>query len=246
MNENDRNLNWDGCHNIRDLGGLATNDGGRTRWGSIIRADLLGRLTLRGKQELLDYGVRAIVDLRAAHEIEEYPPAVFTNKKNAPLYINPQLNNAPPAARARMKQARTRAELFILLLDHMQANQAMILRAIANAPRGGLVVHCHSGKDRTGITAGLLLSLAGVQEEAIAADYAASQERLWPLYQKWVDENGGVDEDDPWLIPITEPQTMREMLAHLAEKYGGTEAYLLQAGQTPEEIARLKSRLINP
>jgi hypothetical protein len=52
-------------------------------------------------------------------------------------------------------------------------------------------------------------------------------------------------EDDPWLIPITEPQTMLETVAHLRETYGGVEPYLLQAGVTAEEIERLRSRLVD-
>jgi len=34
-----RNLTWDGCLNIRDLGGLPTAEGGATRFGVIVRAD---------------------------------------------------------------------------------------------------------------------------------------------------------------------------------------------------------------
>jgi len=249
MNENNRNLDWDGCHNIRDLGGLATVDSGRTRSGVFIRADLLGRLTPQGKQQLLDYGVRTIVDLRSPQEIAENPPPDFGDDPRAPLYINPPQENprleqgTSPAA-AQLKKAKTRAELFNKLLDLYQGNQVQILRAIANAEPGGLIFHCHSGKDRTGLTAALLLDLAGVKQEAIAADYAISQDNLWPLYQQWVNEHG-VEEDDPWLIPITDPQTIHDMLGHLYDQYCGTEAYLLDAGLTAEEIGRLKFRLID-
>ena len=51
---NERNLDWQGCYNVRDLGGLPLADGGQTRWGSIIRADVLGRLTEAGKQAALE------------------------------------------------------------------------------------------------------------------------------------------------------------------------------------------------
>ena len=43
-----RDLVWDGCINVRDLGGLPTEDGGRTAFGSVIRADTLGLLTREG------------------------------------------------------------------------------------------------------------------------------------------------------------------------------------------------------
>jgi protein-tyrosine phosphatase len=41
----DRDLDWDGCFNVRDLGGLRISDGSVTRWGAIVRADSLDRLT---------------------------------------------------------------------------------------------------------------------------------------------------------------------------------------------------------
>ena len=43
-----RDLTWDGCLNVRDLGGLPTADGGETRFGSVIRADSVGQLTDEG------------------------------------------------------------------------------------------------------------------------------------------------------------------------------------------------------
>jgi protein-tyrosine phosphatase len=244
MTSPDRTLEWDGCRNVRDLGGLAAADGRRTRWRSLIRADMLGRLTPRGRQQLLAYGVRTIVDLRFADEVAADPPPLFEDQGRAPLYVNPRLSRAGAETRAVFKSAQTRAELYSTLLDLLMENQAIVLRAIAGAPPGGLVFHCHSGKDRTGITAALLLSLAGVDDEAIAADYAATQERLWPYYESRVGEYA-VMEDDPWLIPITEPQTMLETVAHLRETYGGVEPYLLQAGVTAEEIERLRSRLVD-
>ncbi|MEX2372909.1 MAG: tyrosine-protein phosphatase [Dehalococcoidia bacterium] len=43
-------------------------------------------------------------------------------------------------------------------------------RAVAEAPPGGVLIHCAAGKDRTGVLVGLLLQLAGVEPEAIAED----------------------------------------------------------------------------
>jgi hypothetical protein len=69
-----RDLAWDGCLNVRDLGGLPTEDGATTRFGSVIRADSVGLLTSDGWQALLDTGVTRIVDLRGQVEIDDDPP----------------------------------------------------------------------------------------------------------------------------------------------------------------------------
>ena len=59
-----RTLIWDGCVNVRDLGGIPTEDGGVTRSGDVIRSDNIGALTDAGWRALEGHGVVRIVDLR--------------------------------------------------------------------------------------------------------------------------------------------------------------------------------------
>src|SRR5919204_1655163 len=70
-----RDLVWEGLLNVRDLGGHSTEDGGETRFGSVVRADSVRRLSNDGWAALVDYGVKTIVDLRANEELEADPPA---------------------------------------------------------------------------------------------------------------------------------------------------------------------------
>src|SRR5688500_17816224 len=85
-----RQLSWEACYNVRDLGGYATADGGVTRWRAFVRAGSLYRLTPAGRAALLDYGVRTIVDLRRASELEHYPNpfAQQSEDANPPIYLN--------------------------------------------------------------------------------------------------------------------------------------------------------------
>ena len=62
-----RDLDWDGCYNVRDLGGLPTNDGRTTRWGALVRADAPSGLTESGWRAARDHGVTTIVDLMETH-----------------------------------------------------------------------------------------------------------------------------------------------------------------------------------
>src|SRR5207237_3157705 len=59
-----RELAWEGCLNVRDLGGLPTEDGGQMRYGQVVRADSVRQLTDAGWKAVADYGVRTVVDLR--------------------------------------------------------------------------------------------------------------------------------------------------------------------------------------
>ena len=69
----DRTFRWDGCINVRDVGGLQTQLGGVTRWRALVRADSVRTLTEVGWSSLLSYGVRTIIDLRTPEERELEP-----------------------------------------------------------------------------------------------------------------------------------------------------------------------------
>src|SRR4051794_24370980 len=66
-----RGVTVDGALNVRDLGGLTTTDGRQVRRGCVLRADALSYLTDAGVATLLDdIGVRLIIDLRRAEEVD--------------------------------------------------------------------------------------------------------------------------------------------------------------------------------
>ncbi len=67
----DRQLYWDACNNVRDLGGLRTRDGRVTCWGAVVRSDTPGRLTAAGWVALYDYGIRTILTLRTDGMVED-------------------------------------------------------------------------------------------------------------------------------------------------------------------------------
>jgi hypothetical protein len=69
--ERERVLAWDGCINVRDLGGLPTEDGRETRFGIVVRADAIRGLTDKGLKALADYGFRLAIDLRADDEVAQ-------------------------------------------------------------------------------------------------------------------------------------------------------------------------------
>src|SRR5438309_11715656 len=70
----ERTLVWDGCVNVRDLGGHPAEDGRETRFGAFVRADSVRRLTDAGWAALAEYGAHTIVDLRLHSELAADPP----------------------------------------------------------------------------------------------------------------------------------------------------------------------------
>jgi protein-tyrosine phosphatase len=240
--ERTRRLLWEGCYNVRDLGGYLTASGGETRWGAVVRTDNLARLTEAGRAALLEYGVRSIVDLRKPDEIAEHPNPFAEPGEHGIEYTNVSLVDP---AKSAPENFTTLANDYKRILDSFAPAMAEIMTAIAWAPEGGVLVHCMAGKDRTGMVSAILLELAGVSRETIAEDYALSAEFLRPLEEEWLENGPGEREERAreqakW---VPRAQVMLEVLAHLDDRYGGVEEYLLQAGVSPEAIARLRARL---
>lgn len=240
-----RHLSWEGCHNTRDLGGLPTTDGRETRWRAVIRSDLLARLTASGRRAMLDYGVRTIIDLRVPEEAEKAPsvPVAEADPGEDLTYLNLPLDKRDPRVGALVGAATTRAEAYCILLDHYLDAVGEALRGVAHARPGGVIVHCHAGTDRTGMVSALLLKLAGVPDEAIAADYAESQTRLGPLYEQALEQVGIQDDSSIWAQPTVTVETMHTLLTHIHATYGGIEECLARSGLSPAEIRRLRSVL---
>jgi protein tyrosine/serine phosphatase len=121
---------------------------------------------------------------------------------------------------------------------------AAAVRALAQAPEGGIVIHCVGGKDRTGLLVAFLLHLAGVDDREVAADYALSEERLLPRHEAWF-AAATSDEELERLkrIAQTPATSMTGVFADLERRYGTVEGYLRHAGIGDEELSRARARL---
>jgi protein-tyrosine phosphatase len=242
-----RDLVWDGLLNVRDLGGHSTEDGGETRFDEIVRADTVRRLSDEGWRALLDYGIRTIVDLRTDGELQADPPAELpVTAVHVPFLEEDEevFREVEEAAAAATDQAASTRAVYLIFLERFRSNVAAAITAIAEAPAGGVVVHCMGGKDRTGLTTALLLRLSGVGIDDIAADYALSEERLRPRHDAWIAEaETEAERERLRRIVATPAEAMVGVLEELERRYGTVEAYL-RAGGAPADIGeRVRARL---
>jgi protein-tyrosine phosphatase len=240
-----RLLDWEGGLNARDLGGYETRDGRETRWGAVVRSAALGTLTEAGRAALADYGVRTIVDLRLPDELDREPNPFADPGDHGIAYTNVSFIDpaaAPPDA------VGTLAEDYLRMLDHYRGGVADAMAAVAQAPEGGVLIHCAAGKDRTGLIAALLLGLVDVPAETIADDYALTAELLRARDLEWLENGPGERADREALLARFAPtaEVMLEVLRQLTERYGGVEPYLLEAGVSRGDLRRLRDRLLPP
>jgi hypothetical protein len=235
----DRHLDWEGCWNVRDLGGLHGAAGRLVRRGAVVRADALDRLTAAGWAALQAHGIRTVVDLRnddeRAPDAAPRPGSLTTvhlpldgiedrafwdewssgPQFGTPLYYGPHLRRFPQ---------RT----------------AAVVSAVARAAPGGVAVHCGIGRDRTGLISMVLLALAGVAPEDIADDHALSTRRLPALFAARGEEDHG-PAVEAYLAGrgTTAGRVIVSTLAAL-----DVEAVLREGGLGDDELAALRHRLL--
>ncbi|MEP7190405.1 MAG: tyrosine-protein phosphatase [Roseiflexaceae bacterium] len=247
-----RRLHWDACYNARDLGGYATADGARTRWGAFVRADNLSRLTPAGQAALIEYGVRTVIDLRRAFEltIDLNPFATPSDATRVVTYLNLPLGLGADRKGTLAVQAAGEGDdaalsaIFCQVLDHYGRGIAGVMTAIAVAPPGAVLFHCHAGKDRTGMIAALLLALAGVPNATIAEDYALSQLCLQPIFDQRLSQQPDPAKREQMVQMMgAVPETMLGVLAYLDERHGGAARYLRAAGVVEPDLERLRQRI---
>jgi protein-tyrosine phosphatase len=246
-----RELVWDGCLNVRDLGGHPTDGGGETKFGAIVRSDSVSQLTEAGWAALVEHGIRTVVDLRGDHEREDDPPRELpVDVVHVPFMEanDEEWNELAPrieaAAEAAPDVETSTRDVYLIFLEHFKANVAASMRAVARAAEGGVVVHCVGGKDRTGLLTALILDVVGVPEQEIAADYALSEERLRSRHEGWF----AAAESDEELerlqrIARTPAGSMLGVFDELKRRYGSVEGYLRSAGVEDEDLERVRSRL---
>ncbi|MFN2468347.1 MAG: tyrosine-protein phosphatase [Gaiellaceae bacterium] len=236
-----RDLAWDGCLNVRDLGGHATEDGRETRFGAVVRADSVRRLSDVGWGALVEHGITRIVDLRMQQELDVDPPAALPVEV---VHLS-VLGELDPEAEAAIDALATTRDVYLEFLERYRSNFARAVAAVGDAPPGGVLIHCHSGKDRTGLLVALLLRLAGVRAAEIADDYALSEQRLAPVLERWIAEAGDETERERRRrISETPREAMLEVLEELERRYGSVRGYLLAGGASEAEIDRAAARLL--
>ena len=224
---NGRRLTWEGCVNARDLGGLRTADGGETRWRAVVRSGALDGLTAAGWAALEAHGVRTVIDLR--NEDERRPdlaprPAALTT-----LHVPYDSSDDAEFWDRWATGPQFGTPLYYRpFLDRFPDRTARVMTTIARAGPGGVLFHCARGRDRAGLVTILLLALAGVAADDIAADYALSADAL---------EGAAIA-----AYLASAGTSTHEIIVSLVMSLD-VEAYLRAAGLTDAELTALKGRL---
>jgi protein-tyrosine phosphatase len=229
-------------YNFRDLGGHTTSDGRTVVGQRLYRSDDLARLREDERDAFTELGIRTVIDLRRPHEVEElgrFP------QWDGIRYHHVHLAH-PMWPSQRFVDTAERTTFVVDRYREMSIEAAHgfghALRLIADPDTAPLVFHCIAGKDRTGILSALTLSLLGVDDEAIADDYARSEEAEASAWAYYARIKPGVVR--PANIVISPREAMLRFLADLRERHGSVEAYVASIGVTDDHIAAMRAHLL--
>ncbi|MFF1924034.1 tyrosine-protein phosphatase [Streptomyces sp. NPDC058221] len=238
-----RHMDFERLHNFRDLGGYRTQDGRTVRWGRLYRSDSLAKLRGADLDRFRALGIRTVIDLRYPWEIEAKGRVPDSDGL---VYVNLSVEHRPydqaeidPALDPWRFLADRYAE--VALDGAVELRQALETIAAEESPQ---VFHCASGKDRTGLLAGLVLVLLGVGEDVVVEDFALTELATERLLADWQAANP--DRTMKWPGYGRAPQeVMRHFLADLKAEYGSVHAYATgHLGIDEALIGRLRERLL--
>jgi protein-tyrosine phosphatase len=242
-----RHVPFEASFNFRDLGGYETRDGKRVRWGALFRSDSLQWLTDDDRAVFSKLGVRTVVDLRSSAEVARSTPlrhdAGAVALHHVPLFEEHSL----PFERAeRASPEPPPGETYLAIAAGGRDAVAAAVRAIAHGEHA-VVFHCAAGRDRTGMLAAIILSVLGVPDETIVADYLLSDRAVEPTV-RWAGANAPdlaaeVAELPDWLI-FTSPLVIQAFLDGLCRAHGSVEGYLAAAGVGRDVVSTLRHRLL--
>ena len=249
-----RHIPLTSIQNVRDLGGYSTTDGHTTKWRTFVRSAGMSKLTNPDRQEMVDYGIGAVVDLRSARNISD-DPNPFADLDGVAYHHHDlwgdQVSDSESSASSLTQETKL-ADLYRTGFPRCEEIIGEIIGTLADEADHATVFHCAAGKDRTGMIAALLLGVARVPHEIIVADYA-----LTALYLD--DPHRDHSNPDPMFIPGAPsanvmrlplyfssclPETMALALEFLDEEYGGIEGYVRKIGLSDAQIQRLRSKFV--
>ncbi|MEU0405626.1 tyrosine-protein phosphatase [Streptomyces sp. NPDC006197] len=260
-----RQIPLQGAVNVRDLGGYVTYDGKRVRHGLAYRGDHLARLTDADLATLAGLGLGTVVDLRIPMEVgydgaDRLPAGAVPVARPVTDHglfgqLMAAIGSRDPVRQEEMlgdgRAAAFMREVYRTFVTD-PANRAALaatLRDLADPRRGPLLLHCTSGKDRTGWTSWLLLTLLGVPEPSARADYLASN-TFRAAYDARVREGlkqGGLMQNPDLIVPLQEVRAeyLDTALDQVRTSYGSLFRYVsVGLGLEPRELAALRERLV--
>ncbi len=231
----ERKLPLQGVCNFRDLGGYKTIDGKTVKWGKLYRSDELSKLSKDDVDYLVNLGLKTIIDFRIPYEFAKYPNVGIPGAARISLqplsYLGleelDKLLAGPPG--------KAIADYYTKLIIDLGAQKAFseMLKYLSQASSFPMVMHCTSGKDRTGIALAIVLLALGLPEQTVIDDYMLSGRYREIAHRQIIEVMRSKSILDTEYkckvfksILATVPEYMEEAFGVIKKQFGSMDAYL--------------------
>jgi protein-tyrosine phosphatase len=256
-----------GAWNFRDV---AENTG--IQPGKLFRSGELSKLDDTGRETLLRVGVTDVADLRSGPELERHgkglvPDSVtihhlpfvetIASEADAPHEhaFHKMLTEKPDGESVSEAAGRYMSEEYGRIARSALAQRAVhkVVTMIGDDHR--VLAHCFAGKDRTGFTIAVVLEAAGVDRDAVMADYLASNAAVPELRAHIVETIRNRMSETPDIAEVAEARLTDAVLGvqepyldsarrTIVDDFGSLRGYLEAAGVTDDDVAKLRAALL--
>lgn len=242
-----------GAVNFRDIGGYRAADGRTVKWGMLLRSDSLAELTDADVARVRSLALCSIFDLRHPHERERRPNRLPPGDAAGPAPRVHGIGFYPHGAEALMAGVRDRSlspeQARALLLemyrrlprDHVPV-YASLLRTLLHPDALPALIHCTSGKDRTGFAVAVVMMALGIPRRTILEDYV-----LTDRYRRDLSFMVGDDVDSEVLdvVKAAAPEFLQAAFGVIDGFWGGERAFLRDGlGLSDCDRIRLQDRML--
>ena len=255
-----------GTWNFRDVAEKAGIAPGR-----LFRSGELSNLDDAGRETLTAVGITDVADLRSAPELDRHgkglvPDSVtihhlpfvetLASEGDAPHEnaFQKMLTEKPDDESVGHAASRYMTEEYTRIARSVLAQRAVhkVITMLGDGDR--VLAHCFAGKDRTGFTVAVVLEAAGVDRDAVMADYLASNAAVPELRAHIVETIRNRMSDTPDVAEVAEARLTDSVLGvqeayldaargALIEDFGSMSGYLDATGVSAEDVAKLREVL---
>jgi len=244
---NRRRIEMDGAVNFRDIGGYAAGPHRQTRWGRVYRSDSLAELTDSDLARITALGLHGISDFRLSSERTAKPdrlPEGHSMTLLTPGFIPVGTEDMIRRIGANaIGPAEIMAEVTghyrMFVTDHL-SDYVSTFRMLLEADGRPVLIHCTSGKDRTGFGVALALLAAGCDEDTVIGDYTMTNDYRRDVRFMFARE---VDAAAIEMLTAARPEYIKTALATLRQQHGPSEHWLAAMGFDPAERRQLRELL---